>query len=409
MVGLSLVKSVVGSALGGGSGIQLELGIGSSLLLIGSCLLGSLYLALGSGNFLLGGSKLTLALRLRGLGGRQRFGRSDHLCLGSLVLRARCALLGSIQIGLGSIIARLRGIHVRICRVLCLLSCRKLTLRVLLLGSGGSGSVLSIRELGMRINNPLLCLLQVTRGLLCGGLGGGHGFGRGVGRSILRVLERGLRIGCCLLGGSQGFVLVRQVLLGGIKRSLSILKHFDVRIGLVLRSVHLLFQLGRSSSGRAVTRTAGLVIGTLRLLLIGSSGIVRSGSRFQIVLGGSSLGACRINCGLQVGNLLSRRHGARASTGGRSTRQRRHHRSRCARSANAIRALRCRGQRRQQRTTRHGNRRRSNRRHASSRLGLTQGLAVHVLVHVLAHCQFLPTVSRCLTQIVDPACPIKKR
>ena len=78
-------------------------------------------------------------------------------------------------------------------------------------------------------------------------------------------------------------------------------------------------------------------------------------------------------------------------------------------SVNAIRTLRRRGQRRQQRATRHGNRRRSNRRHASSRFGLTQSLAVHVLVHVVAHCRFLPTVSRCLTQIVDPACPIKKR
>ena len=409
MIGLGLVKGGIGCRLGGSRVIQLGLGIGGNLLLIGNCLLGSLHLALDGSRLLLGGGKLALALRLRGLGGRQRLGRSSHLCLGVLVLRARSALLGSIQIGLGRVIARPCGVHVRICRGLCLLSCRKLDLRFPLLGSGGIGSRLGIREFGLRISGLLLCLLQITRSLLCGRLSGGYGLGRGVGCSSPCGLKRRLGIGGRLLRGNQGFVLVRQVLLGGIERSLSVLKRLDIQIGLVLRSAQLLFQPGRGSGNRAITCTAGRVIDALRPLLVGGSSIVGSSSRFQIGLGSSSFGTRRINCSLQVGDLLRRRHSTRASTGGRSARQRRHHRSRCARSANAIRTLRRRGQGRQQRAARHGNRRRSNCRHASSRLGLTQSLAVHVLVHVLAHCRFLPTVSRCLPQIVDLTCPIKKR
>lgn len=277
------------------------------------------------------------------------------------------------------------------------------------LGSGGSGSVLSIRELGLRINDLLLRLFQVTRSLPCGSLGGSYSLGRSIGCSSLCGLKRRLGITGCPLGSSQGFILVRQLLLGSIERSLSVLKRLDILIGLVLRSAQLLFQLGRSSGGRAIARTAGRVIGAPRLLLVDGGSIVGSGSRFQIGLGGSSFSARRINCSLQVGDLLRCRHGTRASTGGRSTRQRRHHRSRCTRGANAIRILCHRDQGRQHRAARHGNRRRSNRHHASSRLGLTQSLAVHVLVHILAHCRFLPTVSRCLTQIVDPTCPIKKR
>ena len=169
-------------------------------MLIGNCLLCSLHLALGGTHLLLGSSKLILALRLRGLGGRQRLGRSVYLCLSVLVLRARSALLGSIQIGLGRVIARLCGVHVRICRGLCLLSCRKLDLRILLLGSGVIGGSLSIREPGLRIFGLLLCLLQIDRRLLCGSLGGGYGLGRGIGCSGLCGLERRLGIACRLPG-----------------------------------------------------------------------------------------------------------------------------------------------------------------------------------------------------------------
>ena len=195
MIGLGLVKSGISRRLGGNSGIQLGLGFGSNLLLIGNRLLGSLHLALDGSHLLLGGAKLILALRLRGLGSRQRLGRGSHLCLGSLVLRARSALLGTVQIGLGRVIARLRGIHVRICRGFCLLSCRKLALCVLLFGSSGIGCGLSIRKLGLRISCLLLCLLQITRGPLCGSLSGGYGLGRGIGCSSLCGFERRLGIG----------------------------------------------------------------------------------------------------------------------------------------------------------------------------------------------------------------------
>ena len=137
----------------------------------------------------------------------------------------------------------------------------------------------------------------------------------------------------------------------------------------------------------------GRVVGTLRLLLVGSGGVVRSGGRIQIGLGGSGLSTSRIDRSLQVGDLLRRRHSARTSTGGRSARQRRHHRSRCTRNANTVRTLCHRGQRRQQRPARHGDRRRGNRRHAPGGLRLTHSAAIDVLIHVLAHCRFLPTMS----------------
>ena len=159
MIGLGLIEGDIGSSFGGNSGIQFGLGIGSSLLLSGKRLLGSLHLALGISNGLLSSGKLTLALRLRGLGCRQRLGRSGHLCLGGLVLRACSALLGSIEIGLSGIVVCLSGVYIRIGCTLCLLSCRKLALRVLPLGSGGGSSGPSIRELSLRINGLLLCLL----------------------------------------------------------------------------------------------------------------------------------------------------------------------------------------------------------------------------------------------------------
>lgn len=158
---------------------------------------------------------------------------------------------------------------------------------------------MSIRELGLRINDLLLRLFQVTRSLPCGSLGGSYSLGRSIGCSSLCGLKRRLGITGCPLGSSQGFILVRQLLLGSIERSLSVLKRLDILIGLVLRSAQLLFQLGRSSGGRAIARTAGRVIGAPRLLLVDGGSIVGSGSRFQTALAvaalarAASTAACR--------------------------------------------------------------------------------------------------------------------
>ena len=260
-------------------------------------------------------------------------------------------------------------------------------------GRGGINASPGIRKPNLRVGGLLLCLLQLARSLLSSGLSCGYGLGRGIGCGSLGSLKRSLGIACRLLGGSQSFVLVRQVLLSGTKRSLSVLKRLHIRIGLVLRNAHLLFQLGRSGRSSSIACAASRVIGTLRLLLVGGSGIVGSGGRIQIGLGGSGLSASRIDRSLQVGDLLRRRHRARASTSSGRARQRRHHRSRCTRNANTIRALCHRGQRRQQRPARHGDRRRGNRRHAPGGLRLTRSAAIDVLIHVLAHCRFLPTMS----------------
>ena len=392
-VSLGLIDGGVGSSLGGNSGIQLGLGIDSSLLLISNCLLSSLHLALGDSQPLVGDSKLALALRLNGLRGRQRLGGSSHLCLGSLVLRARGTLLGTIEIGLGGVIARLRGIHILIGRDLCLLSCRKLALRIPLFNNGSIGSGLGVRELGLRVGRLLLCLLQLASRLLSGSLSCGNGLGSCVGRGGLRSLERGLGIGSRLLRSRQSIILVRQVLLSSVECSLRPFKCPHVRIGLVLRSTHLLLQLGRSGRGGSIARTARIIIGALRLLLVGSGSIIGRGSRLQIGLGSGGLGACGVDRRLQVGDLLRRRYNARTGTRRSSSRQRRHHRSRRTRGANAVRALRHRSQRRQQRAARHGDRRRGNRRHAPGDLRLTRSAAVAVLVHVLTHCRFLSTMS----------------
>ena len=393
MLGLSLIDGGVCRGRSSRGSVQLGLRVSRSLLLDGERLLSSLHLTLGSGHFLRGGCEFALALRLDRLGGLQRGSSGVHLCLGSLVLRACCTLLGTVEVGFGSVIARLSGIHIRVGRVLCLLSCRKLVLGVLLFSRGSASSSLGIRNPSLRVGGLLLCLLQLARGLLSSGLSCGYGLGRGIGCGSLGSLKRSLGIACRLLGGSQSFVLVRQVLLSGTKRSLSVLKRLHIRIGLVLRSAHLLFQLGRSGRSSSIACAASRVIGTLRLLLVGGSGIVGSGGRIQIGLGGSGLSASRIDRSLQVGDLLRRRHRARASTSSGRARQRRHHRSRCTRNANTIRALCHRGQRRQQRPARHGDRRRGNRRHAPGGLRLTRSAAIDVLIHVLAHCRFLPTMS----------------
>ena len=409
MVGLCLIDGGIGCSRSSCGGIQRGLSVSSGLLLCGERLLGSLCLALGSGHLLRGSGESALALRLDRLGGVQRGSGGVHLGLGGIVLRARGTLLGAVEIGLGGVVPRLGGVHVRICRCLCLLSCRKLALCILLPARGGISSHLGIREPDLRVGGLLLRLLQLARGLLGSSLSRGNGLGGCVGRSSLRSLERGLGIVGRLLGCSQGLAPVRQVLLGGIERSLSVLERLHVRIGLVLSGTHLLLKLGRSGRNRGIACATGRIVGALSLLLVGGGGIVRSSGRIQIGLSGSSLCTRRIDRSLQVGDLLCRRHRTRTGTNRGGARQRRQHGGRLARSVGTARALRHRSHRRQQRAARHGNRRRGNRRHAPDSLNLARSATVDVDVLVLAHCRFLSTMSCCLTHIVDPTCPAKKR
>ena len=114
MLGLSLIGGGVCRGRSSRGSVQLGLRVSRSLLLDGERLLSSLRLTLGSGHFLRGSSEFALALRLDRLDGVQRGSGGVHLGLGSLVLRARGTLLGTVEIGLGGVIARLSGIHIRI-------------------------------------------------------------------------------------------------------------------------------------------------------------------------------------------------------------------------------------------------------------------------------------------------------
>ena len=190
MLGLSLIDGGICRGRSSRGGVQLGLRVSRSLLLDGKRLLSSLHLTLGSGHFLRGSSEFALALRPDRLGGVQRGSGGVHLGLGSLVLRARGTLLGSIQICLGSVIARLSGIHIRIGRILCLLSCRKLVLCVLLFSRGGVSGSLGIHEPSLSVSRLLRGLSQLARSLISCSLGSGHGLGRGIGCGSLGSLKR---------------------------------------------------------------------------------------------------------------------------------------------------------------------------------------------------------------------------
>ena len=112
MLGLSLIDGGVCRCRSSRGRVQLGLRLSRSLLLDGERLLSSLHLTLGSGHFLRDSSEFALALRLDRLGGVQRGSGGVHLGLGSLVLRARSTLLGTVEIGLGGVLARLSGIHI---------------------------------------------------------------------------------------------------------------------------------------------------------------------------------------------------------------------------------------------------------------------------------------------------------
>ena len=190
MLGLSLVNSSVGRGRSSRGRVQFGLRVNRCLLLDGERLLSSLHLTLGSGHFLRGSSELAFALRLDRLGGAQRGSGGVHLGLGSLVLRARGTLLGTVEIGLGGVIACLRSIHIFIGRVLCPLSLRELALRVLLFGRGGINASLGTRKPSLSVSRLLLGLRQLARSLISCSLGSGHGLGRGIGCGSLGSLKR---------------------------------------------------------------------------------------------------------------------------------------------------------------------------------------------------------------------------
>ena len=190
MLGLSLVNSSVGRGRSSRGSVQFGLRVNRCLLLDGERLLSSLHLTLGSGHFLRGSSELAFALRLDRLGGAQRGSGGVHLGLGSLVLRARGTLLGTVEIGLGGVIACLRSIHIFIGRVLCPLSLRELALRVLLFGRGGINASLGTRKPSLSVSRLLLGLRQLARSLISCSLGSGHGLGRGIGCGSLGSLKR---------------------------------------------------------------------------------------------------------------------------------------------------------------------------------------------------------------------------